>query len=1321
MPNGVNGINTISPSIRDFLLGRNLILSDTITDNSLGGLANGLGYPAQIGNYPESVNASTDIMVDGPLYRDLNLINNPYGPQFPLTVNITTDNIQNIGNLPLGTPQTEYPDLIGSQLLDSEFSTSANEGREQMLFNKYQPNEGDQRLVDLSNNSFNYSTARGGYVDRNRVLNVGGPSTSSLDIIGSVLNGGGIGIGGDPNFDIRSSLAGRILGATGAINDTPLGIIGGQQLLIALGNKVAFNAQRETLGQLNLNPLSLANGNDIIIPDYSITVGTTTGRRIIDVGLNILGIENPFNANGLGLFVPGSSIFYRENPVDTKTRIDNQLLNTGKGQLNNLFANLNENKYRIAATDGRQRQTDIAGNLYIFDNGEGGMVNMLDNLPLIDEEGNFIGVLANGPNSPISPSNHSMDKMARDAGFSTLKDISIGEEGFTWAHNSSIVDEQEYLPTISDDGSVTQIGDSIKYFSTNFDRKSILGKTKDLFKNNNMTVMVSRRGLELNNVGELDNEVRIGDAKYISRGSGVKSQKALEGKVNDPNEVFCRSWTSIYRYNQVKNLQKSEGLKGDNYGLRNRSTTSSSVLDDNGFVRVVPYIGDDVARPSNMKRFMFSIENLAWHGQMDKLPLSEQGPGDPRTGTKGRIMWFPPYDLKFSEDSNLNWDTHDFIGRGEPVYTYNHTERGGNLSFKVLMDHPSYLNDMRGYYDNDLFASIAAGCADFDLTKVKNLTKNETDAVEVANANQPIKVNDKPEGKIEPFYVYFPNDVANLDAWPDYEADGSESNPVDGYGFIPSEGYTAKVGRPYKDRKNYGLNKEFKDPNFLPELKKKLYEVCPSCKIKVSGYASLDGKKDSNVNLANARYQYIEKVLKDAIFDGKNTNDPAFATRFEQGVGNGDTQAGCKTGIGDENTVDSLCKKRDRKVKVEFIPDPSIKQTLIDAEVTRVETKRRADLNEKIKSRFFNEAMYFEKLKQEDRLTYDSIGEKIKFFHPAFHSITPEGFNSRLTFLQQCTRQGPSLGNIKGDIRPDNLAFGMAPVCILRIGDFYHTKIIIDNISIDYDAGNGVQWDLNPEGIGVQPMIANVTISFKFIGGSSLDGPINKLQNAVSFNFFANTEVYDPRADYIKFSSDPNKNAEYMNDNIKFSDLIDDSKKEGLGNNNDIFLDQSEQAETENNKIEAQPINTVTSGNTTPQILGFDWVETQGWADSIYAHTIMIKLKSQGIVDGNNYLLSEDESTKFLSKGLKLTLSKPNGGGIVFEEIVKYGFNAPEGLKSLMNAVDFWFELGTFTSRGTRIENVTKGNYELSVSYNGRKIQTVLIAVDSDNKFKATY
>jgi hypothetical protein len=90
------------------------------------------------------------------------------------------------------------------------------------------------------------------------------------------------------------------------------------------------------------------------------------------------------------------------------------------------------------------------------------------------------------------------------------------------------------------------------------------------------------------------------------------------------------------------------------------------------------------------------------------------------------------------------------------------------------------------------------------------------------------------------------------------------------------------------------------------------------------------------------------------------------------------------------------------------------------------------------------------------------------------------------------------------------MAFGRPPVCILRIGDFYNTKVIFESLNIDFDP---LVWDLNQEGIGVQPMIATVSMNFKFIGGSDLTGPIARLQNAITFNFFANASVYDDRTD----------------------------------------------------------------------------------------------------------------------------------------------------------------------------------------------------------------
>jgi hypothetical protein len=95
-----------------------------------------------------------------------------------------------------------------------------------------------------------------------------------------------------------------------------------------------------------------------------------------------------------------------------------------------------------------------------------------------------------------------------------------------------------------------------------------------------------------------------------------------------------------------------------------------------------------------------------------------------------------------------------------------------------------------------------------------------------------------------------------------------------------------------------------------------------------------------------------------------------------------------------------------------------------------------------------------------------------------------------------------------------NTSFGAPPVLVLRVGDFYNTKIIPNSLSLSYEG-----LDINPEGIGVQPMIATVNLSFNFVGGSGLKESVDKLQNALTFNYYANTEIYDDRADATDLES----------------------------------------------------------------------------------------------------------------------------------------------------------------------------------------------------------
>jgi hypothetical protein len=97
---------------------------------------------------------------------------------------------------------------------------------------------------------------------------------------------------------------------------------------------------------------------------------------------------------------------------------------------------------------------------------------------------------------------------------------------------------------------------------------------------------------------------------------------------------------------------------------------------------------------------MLSIENLAWRTSdlFLNLPECEKGPNG------GRIMWFPPYDLKFSDSSTSNWNENDFLGRPEKVYTYKNTSRTGTLEFSIVVDHPSVLNVIT----NRIFRKIKA-------------------------------------------------------------------------------------------------------------------------------------------------------------------------------------------------------------------------------------------------------------------------------------------------------------------------------------------------------------------------------------------------------------------------------------------------------------------------------------------------------------------------------------------------------------------------------------------------------------------------------------
>ena len=745
------------------------------------------------------------------------------------------------------------------------------------------------------------------------------------------------------------------------------------------------------------------------------------------------------------------------------------------------------------------------------------------------------------------------------------------------------------------------------------------------------------------------------------------------------SDPYCRVWTFHKQYSKLENLIRPLYGNADNMektiissyqSNRSRLEKYGARDKNNRLVKIAPTQDDQ-----SIKNCMFSIENLAWKYERNGFI----GHADQKGPLGGRIMWFPPYGLSFSENVNVGWNSTQFIGRAENIYTYTNTERSGTLNFKLLIDHPSLLNSWRNENsspntvgDVDDVESVEqkilrffAGCEVLEELpeKPRKRQQEQKPIIPEEIKTPPVMVRHKESASVY-FYVFFPNDYSGVDDSAtgvvkpvEYLANGigcqkdTEGNDIgtsfisngegcgyemgnkstgisfslssttetssvtipeqngntygvythigkDGvqhrWGYRVDERYADEVFRnkdSYFDTRDFGLNGKgytalldyHTDANSIDsgslfsfadvlcalepsamgclggvydatnvEVLKKIFDEYDILSIEANGYASSHGYVSNNNDLNEDRAKTILNWLN-------KCNPSKFAK---------DKCKVAKTGIGTKlshNDASSLDAKVWRCVKVAIMLEKeelveqqlSSNNTAEDTETIRIgnysgNTVNSTELtnvgaastiseiqnNQNIAEQQMTDASnsidsvddgytsgygaeyeFFNSLKKEDPILHNKIVDKIKYFDPAYHSITPEGFNARLTFLQQCTRQGAtnSVSDTVASKTASNLSFGAPPVCVLRIGDFYNTKIIIDSMSFDFD---DITWDLNDEGIGIMPMICNVNLSFKFIGGSELAGPINRLQNAVSFNYYANTSVYDNRSELVEYGDD---------------------------------------------------------------------------------------------------------------------------------------------------------------------------------------------------------
>lgn len=890
-------------------------------------------------------------------------------------------------------------------------------------------------------------------------------------------------------------------------------------------------------------------------------------------------------------------------------------------------------------------------------------------------------------------------------------------------------------------------------------KPDIIKKTNELFMNNKIKTIIGR--FHTDEVGNYTENRMANDfigsatSQYgASRGRnllrkdhGTEQDKAIDVG-NGYSNPYCRVWTYHHEYATMQDLMRpfidKDSLDGSEISryrtvgtkteVTNGTPLANTVLSwdsgqhrlekygarikSNKLVRFAPTRDGNEGIKDQLKRLMFSIENLAWKDCQELLDEDQKGP------LGGRIMWFPPYNLEFSEQVSTQWNEVEFIGRGEKIPTYINTNRGGNLSFDILVDHPSVVNSFNGKgiggkgvgdvddvesYEQTLLRFFA-GCEVLDKTTETYVMEQEPPK---PNPPSPITVEvpEVTEQGAFSFYIFYPNNYSGVDdrndmdlftnymlqgigsgylldsstnklkseintddtfccgyeineksyglsfnnsdptefdnemkrlgePWRAYHEDGICSDKrviqkwayridneykcqvlgkgnycdVVSYGFNSTDGYlkgAAELGCS-SDTENlfaftevyvaltddkYGMGignivdkdrvlklknkidrlKELKDSDTskttitissegyasshgYTELNKKLYEnrantavewlksICPilSSALKEKPHVKVPYVlKDNNVNDFRAKASRAAKVTvsykTEALVTNneKNSNVNILDNAMEDKMAQAQLEYNDIALSGDENALHIARTNTIENANI----TPEAMRTMTNVEYhDRFNSQREWEEVAKVagntvpkawedkleedkgKQGYRNEYKFFSELEKTDSFLHDKIVDKIKFFDPAFHSITPEGYQARLTFLHQCTRQGStSAWTDNTSIRSaSNLAFGRPPILVLRIGDFYNTKIAVTSLSIDFKNNSGISWDLNDEGIGIMPMYAHVSMSFNFYGGSDLGGPISRLQNAVSFNYYANTSVYDNRSEMVEYDDNGN-------------------------------------------------------------------------------------------------------------------------------------------------------------------------------------------------------
>lgn len=888
------------------------------------------------------------------------------------------------------------------------------------------------------------------------------------------------------SFDLTNTVVGRLVGP-----NTPIAQIGIQQLGKQFAQRVTQNALTAGLPSINFNNLFDGNPNTKLLTkrvDYRITRNDTedTVQNIIDRISGTQRLTIPYALNP-----PLPPNMYAEGSLNNITDNNTLIRNTGKGVLHFYYDAVNRNLYKPSNTT--FISTTNSQNFSVIPAG-----------PEWETRLYF-------PNQPTeefpNPNFANLDLTNQQ-----IVDLKLIEGQDNLAYGSKIdrygklqkqsSNTAQNLPNQPKSIDFEFINDAYGFGNSNPDNQIIWGRdgfNTMVSKFNTRTGMLAYTRALLTARGS-NSSIDQTKTKWFDKDGNPMYNGSPLTRDNDGTVRTERQSNILDPYN---NYAKAIRFDGNNI----YDAPSQSVINKYVVPKMHPVFNTDKKSADN-SNMMFSIENLAYalnssghlgDIQGTKVPETEVGPN------MGRLMWFPPYGIQLSESSLAKYESTVFIGRGEPIYTYSNSERIARLSFKLIIDYPPQI---KGAHQDQAAKFFAFGGklkqsdlanVDIDGKTAENINlQKDLDKITPSQKQetQPVRTGDYCK-----FYFHNDGDNVQEDISAGYE-DGKGVQGIDGdFDFGLNANFVSNV--------NDFVN------NILKEADPANYKLITLTFIGSASklYFSTTKQYQYNLSLSQRRNQSLHDYIN---------------TQFVAAYGKTMEQAGITVVFKPLGSVNGSNKG----AQVQFMNDQDIKpernsyvkykrnSTIVtkDIPLTAEEKQRRIILQGQIDANknliaaaqnFQQTDNLFVLVDKRDKLYTGFEAVEKRKLSPVFHSQTPEDFHRRLTFLQQCTRQGNATisetTEQNGIPTARNSVFGRPPICVLRIGDFYHTKVVIDSIDFDYSDS---PWDMNPEGMGMQYMIADISISMRVIGGQSLKGAIDVLQNAESFNYYANSTYY---------------------------------------------------------------------------------------------------------------------------------------------------------------------------------------------------------------------